>query len=104
MPLYVLTAELLTLHIRNNPNIKGITHPSSTEEVKLSQYADVTSFTLRDKCHIQTTFETLTHMNEPPELKLTWLNVRGFGQALSVTTPTNFFLSTGSMIIFLIKS
>ena len=59
MPLYVLTAEILALHIRQNPNIKGIRPPGSQDEVKLSQYADDTSFTLRDDTSIQATFDTL---------------------------------------------
>ena len=60
MPLYVLTAEILALRIRANPRIQGITPPSSTAQVKLSQYADDTTFTLRDDVSIQETFNLLT--------------------------------------------
>ena len=40
MPLYILTAEILALHIRKNEQIQGLTLPDSEEQVKLSQYAD----------------------------------------------------------------
>ena len=60
MPLYVLTAEILALRIRANPRIQGITPPGSTAQVKLSQYADDTTFTLRDDVSIQETFNLLT--------------------------------------------
>ena len=59
MPLYVLTVEILALRIRNNPRIKGLTPPGSTENVKLLQYADNTTFMLRDDNSINETFNTL---------------------------------------------
>ena len=60
MPLYVLTLEILALRITHIPRIKGITPPSSTEIVKLSQYADDTTFMLRDDNSINETFNTLS--------------------------------------------
>lgn len=48
MPLYVLTAETMAINIRENPRIHGIRPPDSQEELKLSQYADDTTFLLSD--------------------------------------------------------
>lgn len=48
MPLYVLTAEMMAINIRENPRIHGIRPPDSQEELKLSQYADDTTFLLSD--------------------------------------------------------
>lgn len=58
MPLYILTAEILAIHIRNNTNIHGIT--INTHEVKLSQYADDTTLFLRDDQSVFESFKTLT--------------------------------------------
>ena len=60
MPLYVLTAEILALRICSNPRIHGIIPPGSNTPVKLSQYADDTTFTLRDDTSIQETFHILS--------------------------------------------
>ena len=54
MPLYILTAEVLATHIRANP-----APPQAISDVKLSQYADDTSFLLRDTASIGHTFDTL---------------------------------------------
>ena len=58
MPLYILTAEILAIHIRNNANIHGIT--LNKPEVKLSQYADDTTLFLRDDQSVFESFKTLT--------------------------------------------
>lgn len=36
MQLYILTAKILTTHIRMNPNIRGLKTPDKQHEVKLS--------------------------------------------------------------------
>ncbi|KAL9984497.1 hypothetical protein ACROYT_G006797 [Oculina patagonica] len=58
-PLYIITAELMAIHIRRNPNIHGLKPPNSTEETKLSQYADDTSLLLTDDHSIRHAFNTL---------------------------------------------
>ena len=50
MPLYILTAELLAIHIHSNDNIKGLTYLKSM--VKISQYADDTTLLLTDDISI----------------------------------------------------
>ena len=55
MPLYILTAELLAIHIRLNDNIKGLSYPKSM--VKISQYADDTILLLADDNSIHETFK-----------------------------------------------
>ena len=61
MPLYILTAEILALHIRSNPTIRGLQTPDKQHEVKLSQYADDTSLLLRDINSITNTFHCLNN-------------------------------------------
>jgi len=56
MPLYILTAELLAIHICSTDNIKGLTYPKSM--VKISQYADHTTLLLADDISIHETFKT----------------------------------------------
>ena len=58
MPLYILTAEILAIQIRNNTNIHGIT--INKHEVKLSQYANDTTLFLRDDQSVFESFQTLT--------------------------------------------
>ena len=59
MPLYILTAEILAIHIRANLAIKGLCLPQSTPDVKLSQYANDTTLLLNDTTSIHHTFNTL---------------------------------------------
>ena len=58
MPLYVLTAETMAIKIRENPKIHGLRPPGSTEELKLSQYADDTTLLLTDDDSITEAFNT----------------------------------------------
>lgn len=60
MPLYILTAEIMAIHIRSNPEIKGLRLPENKQEVKLSQYTDDTTLLLRDDKCVKQTFNTLT--------------------------------------------
>ena len=58
MPLYILTTEILAIHIRN-PNIHGI-RPTNKQEVKLSKYADKTTLLLSCDQSVIESFKTLT--------------------------------------------
>ena len=54
-PLYILTAEILAIHIRNNNRILGFKTPND-DQVKLTQYADDTTLLLSDERSITETF------------------------------------------------
>lgn len=94
MPLYVLTAEIMAIQIRSNPNIRGILPPNGREENKLSQYADemLTPST--------TPLKHWNFMNAPPVQKSMHLNVKDFGLDLFVTVHNNYYLLSGSMTAF----
>ena len=77
MPLYVLTAEMLAINIRNNPRIRDIAVPDSPEEVKLSQYADDTTFLLRDDSSITATFNTLALYEQASGAKINLAKCKG---------------------------
>jgi len=70
MPLYILNAEILALHIRANKLIRGLRRPDSQHEVNLSQYADDTSLLLRDEESIHTTFQTLDKYEQASGAKI----------------------------------
>ncbi len=59
MPLYIITAEMLAIHIRSDTRIQGLQLPESEDEVKLSQYADDTTLLLANDQSINQVFETL---------------------------------------------
>ena len=59
--LYVLLAEVLGQVIRKNPKIRGFALPGTNEEVKITQYADDTTFFVGNKTNIDNIFATLTH-------------------------------------------
>ena len=77
MPLYVLTAEILAQNIRNNPTIKGVALPDSRGEVKLSQYADDTTFLLRNDTSITNTFNTLSLYERASGAKINLTKCKG---------------------------
>lgn len=62
MLLYILTAEILAIHIRENPRIQGI-RPLYNHKVRLSQYADDTTLLLKNDQSVIETFNTL-HLYE----------------------------------------
>ena len=104
MPLYILTAEILAIHIRANPSIKGIRPPQTTSEVKLSQYADDTSLLLRDVASIGHTFDTLNLYERASGAKSTVINAKDSGQDPSDTARTVSTTSHGSTTIYLTRS
>ena len=55
--LYTLVAEVLGAAIRNCKDIRGVRLPGSSEESKISQYADNRNLTLVDEYSITKTFE-----------------------------------------------
>ena len=91
MPLYVLTAELLAIHIRSNTNIKGLTYPNSM--VKISQYADDTTLLLADDTSIHETFKTFDFYEEASGAKINVNKCKGLWSG-SLTnrndSPTDF--------------
>ena len=76
-PLYILTAEILALHIRANPNIHGFKSPDSQHETKLSQYADDTTFLLSDDMSIHTAFEVLNSYERASGAKVNQSKCKG---------------------------
>lgn len=63
-------AEILTQRIRNNPRIKGLVPPGSSEQVKLSQYTDDTIFMLGEHNSIKETLNTLSLYEATPGAKM----------------------------------
>ena len=59
IPLYILTAKIMAVNIRNNSRIHGIVAPDSTKELKLSQFADDTTLLLTDDISSMETFNIL---------------------------------------------
>ena len=57
--LHAFTAEIMASHIRQNNRIRGLKLPNSSEEIKLSQYADDTTFLLEDDNSIAEAFNIL---------------------------------------------
>ena len=49
LPLYVVQAEITTYNISQDQNIKGIKIPNKSKEIKISQYADDSSFYLKNQ-------------------------------------------------------
>ena len=70
MPLYIITAEILAIHIRTNPQIQGLHHPASTEQVKLSQFADDTTLLLVNDSSIVEAFKTLSKYEQASGAKV----------------------------------
>ena len=68
-------------------------------QVKLSQYADDTTFTLRDDTSIQETFHILSLYESASGAKINLQNAKDFGPGLLNTALTNFLILTGIILI-----
>jgi len=101
IPLYILTAEILEIHIRNNTNIHGIT--LSKHEVKLSQYADDTTLFLRDDQSVFESFKPSPSTNMLRVQKSTLKNAKAFGAVHSKYNQRISSTFIGTTHIYLIK-
>ena len=77
MPLYVLTAETLAIHIGENPAIHGLHPPDSNAEVKLSQFANDTTLLLIDEQAIAKTFRTFDKYKRASGAKINLSKCKG---------------------------
>jgi hypothetical protein len=59
--LYVLIAETFACLVRDNQNIKGLSLPGTGQSSVISQYADDTTLTLRDRDSVKECFELLQY-------------------------------------------
>lgn len=74
MPLYVLTAEIMAIQTRSNPNICGIFPPNGKEETKLSQYVGNTNFILSDANSIYNMYNTFKTLKPYEQASCTKIN------------------------------
>ena len=75
MPLYVLTAEMMAINIRNNPNIHGIRVPQSDKE--MSQFAHDTTLLLTDESSITETFKVFDQYKDASGGKINKAKCKG---------------------------
>jgi len=66
--LFIMVAEIMSINIRNDDNIKGLTF--NNKELKLSQFADDTTLFLKDKKSIEIVLKLLDHFHKCAGLKL----------------------------------
>ena len=57
--LYVILAEVLGTAIRTSPNIRGIALPGTQHDLKITQYADDTTFFINNRTNIDNVFAVL---------------------------------------------
>ena len=77
MPLYVLTAKTLAIHIGENPAIHGLRPPDSNAEVKLSQSANDTTLLLIDDQAIAKNFRTFDKYERASGVKINLSKCKG---------------------------
>ena len=80
--LYTLVAEVLGAVIRNCKDIREVRLPGSSEESKLSQYADVGDLTLVDEYSITRAFEIVCIFEKGSGSKLNLDKTKACGSAL----------------------
>ena len=68
--LYVLIAEPLSVAIKQNKNIRGISIPGTDNEAKIFSHADDTTLTLSDICSVKETFNVLELYSKASGAKL----------------------------------
>ena len=66
--LFILVAEIMALHIRNNNNIQGI--QIKNRDILITQLADDTSLFLRNETSVKHTLDLLNHIHKCAGLKL----------------------------------
>ena len=87
-PLYILTTELMALHIRAHPHIHGLKPPNSADETKLSQFPDDTTLLLTEDDSIHHAFAVLkSYENSAKPKAFTSYSVRT--KTLKMTRKTN---------------
>ena len=91
MPLYILTAEILAIHIRAHPSIKGLQHPAS--QPTISQYADDTTLLLADDESINQVLKIFEVYENASGAKLNMQKCKGLwcgSYRHRTDTPTDF--------------
>ena len=68
--LFILAVELLAIKIRQEPSIKGIKLPNTIQHTKIRQYADDTTFLLRDIVDFREVLSKIKQFAEFSGLKL----------------------------------
>ena len=81
-PCYTLAAEVLGAAIRNCKDIRGVRLPGSSEESKVSQYADDGNLTLVDEYSITKAFEIVCTFEKGSGSKLNLDKTEGMWLAL----------------------
>ena len=65
-PLYLEKGEATRKSINENNNIKGITMPNTTKQIKLSEYADHCNFFLKDIPWKETVLLCFANLKQEP--------------------------------------
>ena len=72
LPLYFEKGEATRKNINENNNIKGITIPNTTKQIKLSEYADHCNFFVKYKPWVETVLLCFDNLKEPLEQHQTY--------------------------------